>query len=73
MGYVKLPADPNTTRKGIAIAATLMVVALLSMLGVSTILLGQEAGVVFIKTYILSPAISFRMAIGPYWLGRLMD
>jgi hypothetical protein len=69
-GYVKLPEDPNTTGKGIAIVAVVMVVALLGALGISMALLGQQAGLDFFQTYILPPTTGFMMAIGPYWLGQ---
>jgi hypothetical protein len=69
-GYVKLPEDPHTTGKGIAIAAVIMVVALLGVMFISMALLGQEPGIEFFLTYIVPPASGFMMAIGPYWLGQ---
>jgi len=70
IGYVKLPEDPHTTGKGIAIAAVVMVAALLGAMGISMVLLGQESGLVFFLTYIVPPASGFLLAIGPYWLGQ---
>ena len=69
-GYVKLPEDPHTTGKGIAIAAVIMVVALLGAMGISMAVLGQKPGVDFFLTYIVPPASGFMIAIGPYWLGQ---
>jgi hypothetical protein len=69
-GYVKLPEDPHTTGKGIAIAAVIMVVVLLGAMGISMATLGQKPGVVFFLTYIVPPASGFMLAIGPYWLGQ---
>jgi len=69
-GYVKLPDDPNTTGKGIAISAVIMIVALLGSMGVSMAVLGQRAGLDFFLTYIVPPASGFMLAIGPFWLGQ---
>jgi len=69
-GYVKLPEDPNTTAKGIVIAAIVMVVVMLSALGISMAILGQKPGLYFFLTYIVPPATGFMLAIGPYWLGQ---
>jgi hypothetical protein len=69
-GYVKLPEDPQTTSKGIAIAAIIMVVALLGAAGISMGILGADRGVVFFLAYIVPPASGFMLAIGPYWLGQ---
>lgn len=69
-GYVKLPKDPHTTGKGIAISAVVMVVALLAAMGISMAVLGQKPGLDFFLTYIVPPASGFMLAIGPYWLGQ---
>ena len=69
-GYVKLPEDPHTTGKGIAIAAVVMIVALLGTMGISMAVLGQKTGLDFFLTYIVPPASGFMLAIGPYWLGQ---
>lgn len=69
-GYVKLPADPNTTGKGIAISAVIMVVALLGALGLSMAFLGQKPGLDFFLTYIVPPVSGLMLAIGPFWLGQ---
>lgn len=69
-GYVKLPEDPHTTGKGIAIAAVIMVVALLGAMAISMAVLGLKLGVNFFLTYIVPPASGFMLAIGPYWLGQ---
>ena len=70
IGYVKLPGDPHTTGKGIAISAVVMVIALLGALGISMAVLGQKPGLNFFLTYIVPPASGFMLAIGPYWLGQ---
>jgi hypothetical protein len=70
IGYVKLPEDPHTTGKGIAISAVVMVVALLAAMGISMAVLGQKPGLDFFLTYIVPPASGFMLAIGPYWLGQ---
>jgi len=70
IGYVKLPEDPNTTGKGIGIAAVVMVVALLGAMFISMAILGQDPGLAFFLTYIVPPASGFMLAIGPYWLGQ---
>ena len=69
-GYVKLPPDPDTTAKGIAIAAVIFVVFLLGTMGVSVAILGPESGVSFFLKYIVPPACGLMFAIGPYWLGQ---
>jgi len=69
-GYVKLPDDPHTSGKGIAVSAIVMVVALLAALGISMAVLGQEPGLEFFLAYIVPPASGFMLAIGPYWLGQ---
>ena len=69
-GYVKLPPNPETTAKGIAIAAIVFVVVLLGAMGVSMLVLGLEPGADFFLTYIFPPATGFMLAIGPYWLGQ---
>ena len=69
-GYVKLPEDPHTTGKGIAISVVIMVVTLLGAMGISMAILGQEPGLDFFLTYIVPPASGFMLAIGPYWLGQ---
>ena len=69
-GYVKLPEDPNTTGKGIAIAVVVYVVLLLGAMGISMLVLGTETGLDFFLTYIVPPASGFMFAIGPYWLGQ---
>jgi len=69
-GYVKLPPDPNTSGKGIALAALIMVVALLGAMGISMAVLGQKPGLSFFLTYIVPPVTGFMLAIGPYWLGQ---
>jgi len=69
-GYVKLPEDPHTTGKGIAISAVIMVVVLLGTMGISMAILGQKPGLNFFLTYIVPPASGFMLAIGPYWLGE---
>ena len=71
IGYVKLPEDPNTTGKGIAISAVVMVVTLLGAMFISMAILGQDAGLDFFLTYIVPPASGFMLAIGPYWLGQI--
>ena len=70
IGYVKLPDDPHTTGKGIAISAVVMVIALLGAMGISMAVLGQKSGLDFFLTYIVPPASGFMLAIGPYWLGQ---
>jgi len=70
IGYVKLPADPHTTGKGIAIAAVLMVVGLLGALGISMAVMGQKPGLTFFLDIIVPPASGFMLAIGPFWLGQ---
>ncbi len=70
IGYVKLPEDPHTTGKGIAISAVIMIIALLSAMGISIAVMGQKAGLDFFLTYIVPPASGFMLAIGPYWLGQ---
>jgi hypothetical protein len=70
IGYVKLPQDPNTTGKGIAIAAVIMVVVLLGIMFLSMAILGQDPGLAFFLTTIVPPASGFMLAIGPYWLGQ---
>jgi len=69
-GYVKLPEDPNTTGKGIAIAVVVYVVLLLGAMGISILVLGTETGLDFFLTYIVPPASGIMFAIGPYWLGQ---
>lgn len=69
-GYVKLPEDPHTTGKGIAITAVVMIIALLAAMGISMAVLGQKPGLDFFLTYIVPPASGFMLAIGPYWLGQ---
>lgn len=69
-GYVKLPPDPNTTAKGIAITAAVFVVVLLGTMAISMAVLGQQPGMDFFLTYIVPPATGFMLAIGPYWLGQ---
>lgn len=69
-GYVKLPDDPHTTGKGIAISVLVMVVALLSVMAISMTVLGQKPGLNFFLTYIVPPASGLMLAIGPYWLGQ---
>lgn len=69
-GYVKLPPNPDTTGRGIAIAVVVMVVFLLGAMGISMAVLGLESGGDFFLTYILPPACGFMLAIGPYWLGQ---
>ena len=69
-GYVKLPEDPNTTGKGIAIAVVVYVVLLLVAMGISMLVLGTETGLDFFLTYIVPPASGFMFAIGPYWLAQ---
>ena len=70
IGYVKLPKDPNTTGKGIAISAVIMIIALLGAMGISMAVLGQKLGLDFFLTYIVPPASGFMLAIGPFWLGQ---
>jgi hypothetical protein len=70
IGYVKLPQDPKTTGKGIAIAAVIMVVVLLGVMFLSMAILGQDAGLAFFLTTIVPPASGIMLAIGPYWLGQ---
>jgi hypothetical protein len=70
MGYVKLPPDPNTTGKGIAIAAIVMVLVLLGAMGISMAIMGPETGREFFLTYVVPPATGVMLAIGPYWLGQ---
>jgi hypothetical protein len=70
IGYVKLPEDPNTTGKGIGIAAVVMVVALLGAMFISMAILGQDPGLAFFLTTIVPPASGFMLAIGPFWLGQ---
>jgi hypothetical protein len=43
-GYVKLPPNPDTTGRGIAIATVVMVVFLLGAMGISMVVLGLESG-----------------------------
>jgi len=69
-GYVKLPEDPHTTGKGIAIAAVAFIVILLGAMAISMLVMGLDAGVTFFLTYIVPPAAGFMLAIGPYWLGQ---
>lgn len=69
-GYVKLPPDPDTTGKGIAISAVIMVVVLLGAFGLSMAILGQKPGLDFFLTYIVPPVSGLMLAIGPYWLGQ---
>lgn len=70
IGYVKLPEDPKTTGKGIAVSAFIMIVALLGAMGISMVVLGQKSGLDFFLTYIVPPASGFMLAIGPFWLGQ---
>ena len=69
-GFVRLPPDPNTTGKGIGIAAIVFIVILLGAMAVSMAVLGQDAGLDFFLTYIVPPFSGFMLAIGPYWLGQ---
>jgi hypothetical protein len=69
-GYVKLPEDPNTTGKGIAITAIVMVIGLLGALFISMAVMGQKPGLNFFLDIIVPPASGFMLAIGPYWLGQ---
>jgi hypothetical protein len=69
-GYVKLPPDPETTGKGIGIAALVFVVILLGAMAISMWVMGLDAGVHFFLTYIVPPFSGFMLAIGPYWLGQ---
>jgi hypothetical protein len=69
-GYVKLPEDPNTTGKGIAITAIVMVVGLLGAMFISMAVMGQREGLNFFLDIIVPPAAGFMLAIGPYWLGQ---
>jgi hypothetical protein len=69
-GFVKLPEDPHTTGKGIAIAAVVMVLALLGALGISMAVMGQKPGLNFFLDIIVPPASGFMLAIGPFWLGQ---
>lgn len=69
-GYVKLPPDPETTGKGIAITALVFVVILLGVMGISMALMGEDAGLDFFLTYIVPPLTGFMLAIGPFWLGQ---
>lgn len=69
-GYVKLPDDPHTTGKGIAISALVMVMALLGVMAISMMILGQKPGINFFLTCIVPPASGLMLAIGPYWLGQ---
>jgi hypothetical protein len=70
VGYVKLPPDPSTTGKGIAMTAALFVVLLLGSMGISMGVLGRDEGMGFFMTYILPPASGFMLGIGPFWLGQ---
>ena len=70
-GYVKLPQDPKSTGKGIAIATVIMVVILLGAMGIAITVLGLEGGTGFFQRYILPPVTGFFLAIGPYWLGQV--
>jgi len=69
-GYVKLPEDPHTTGKGIAISAVVMVVVLLGAMFISMAVLGQKPGLNFFLTFIVPPTAGFMLAIGPFWLGQ---
>jgi hypothetical protein len=69
-GYVKLPEDPHTTGKGIAISAIVMVVVLLGAMFISMAMMGQNEGLNFFLDVIVPPAAGFMLAIGPYWLGQ---
>lgn len=69
-GYVKLPPDPQTTGKGIAIAVLLMVIGLLGAMGISIAFLGLDSGTNFFLTYIVPPSTGFMLGIGPFWLGQ---
>lgn len=69
-GYVKLPSDPNTTGKGIAVVALISVVLLLGTMGVLMAVFGAQRGSNIFLTYIVPPATGLLLAIGPYWLGQ---
>jgi hypothetical protein len=69
-GFVRLPPDPNTTGKGIGIAAIMFIVILLGALAISMAVMGQDTGLDFFLTYIVPPFTGFMLAIGPYWLGQ---
>lgn len=70
VGYVKLPEDPNTTGKGIALTAVFFVVFLLGSMFISMAVLGQDPGKDFFMTYIVPPASGFMLGVGPFWLGQ---
>ncbi len=69
-GYVKLPPNPDSTARGIAIAAIIFVAVLLAAAGISMAVLGLEDGGNLFLTYILPPTAGIMLAIGPYWLGQ---
>jgi hypothetical protein len=70
VGYVKLPPDPSTTGKGIAMTAALFVVLLLGSMGISMGVMGKAEGMTFFMTYIVPPASGFMLGISPFWLGQ---
>lgn len=70
VGYVKLPQEEQKDTKGIGIAALVFVIFLLVSLGISSWIMGAQAGKDFWMTFILPPFTGFMMAFGPFWLGQ---
>jgi hypothetical protein len=69
-GYVKLPPEPESTGRGIGIAAIVMVIVLLGLMGLSILTKGTDQGLIFFLTYIVPPISGVLMAIGPVWMGQ---
>lgn len=69
-GYVKMPPEPKSTGKGIAITALVSVILLVGLMALSMFAMGRSEGLLFFLTYIVPPVSGVLMAIGPVWMGQ---
>jgi hypothetical protein len=67
-GYVKLPPEPKSTGKGIAIVAAASIVGLIALMALSMLIVGRSQGMIIFLTYIVPPVTGILMAIGPLWM-----
>ena len=70
IGYVKLRPEKEADPKGIAVAAIVFVVILLSSIALFNLTMGKDRGLAFWFKYFLPGSTGFMLAIGPFWLGE---